>query len=104
MRVSFVPHTAMGRWSVGLAAASVLVYAGRHLLKAYAGASPGQTFFANPLLATILIGAWALASAALFSGLASLFWNRQLSVLVVASSLFGLFWFVFGIGEVLFPH
>jgi hypothetical protein len=62
------------------------------------------SFFSSPVHAVLLILAWATGSFAFFSGLFAVIKQRERAIPVFVAALLGLFVFLFGVGEVLFPH
>lgn len=68
------------------------------------GLRGGRTFFANPLHAVtiLLAGAFAIAAGAL--ALFAVIRRKDLSIVLFAIIVYGLFVGAFGLGEVLSPH
>ncbi len=93
MRINVLPKTSLGRWSVGLAAAIILLLV---LLCVFAGqgdVGPGPF---SPI-ATVAFGISGIA--ALVTGLISIVKNKERSVLVFVAALSGLFVLIFFLVE-----
>ena len=103
MRVSLLPQSALGKWSVGLLAAFVVFFAVFELLVA-SGQRGGETFFSNLALTIPILFAGASGVLAFVTGLAGVVRNRERSILVFLAMLVGLSVLLFWIGEVIFPH
>ena len=103
MRVVILPKSYLGKWSIGLIAASILFWAVFGLLRA-SGQRPGETVFSN--LALTIPGMLLVTSGVLafLTGLISVIRNRERSILVFVAMLVGFFILLFLIGEVVFPH
>ena len=103
MKITLLPKTRFGKWSLGLIIAFFLLFQSRQLVKIHYYGTGGKTFFSNMPLALLMIGAWLAGSLSFFTGIVS-FFKKERSVVVLVCVLFGLFIFTFGVGEVLFPH
>ena len=90
MRTSVSPKTSLGRWSVGLAIASILFFVLSEVLTGFEVLGPGF----NPVLAVILtIISAGILGAAFVTGLISIIKRKERSVLVFVSMALGL-WFL----------
>ena len=97
-RISVRPNTLFGRWSVGLAAAFILLLVLSLLLTGLGGVGPG-------LVGPILGVAFGISGiAALVTGLISIVKSKERSILVFLAAVVGLFCLIFFLGEFLFPH
>ena len=100
MRISVLPKTSLGRWSVGLAAAFTLLSVLFAVLTGLGGAGPGPV--APIVIATIIFGISGIA--ALVTGLISIVKRKERSILVLLAAAVGLSCLFFFLGEFLFPH
>ncbi len=103
MKVTFLPRTLAGKCSVWfiVAFAALLV---TFLLLVASGQRGGETFFSNLYLLIPMLLAGISGVAAFSSGLISVMWKRERSVLVLLAMLVGLFVLIFWLGEVISPH
>ena len=99
MRISILPVSSLGRWSVGLAAAFILLSILFAVLTRLSG-EPGP--FALIFIANIVIGISFIA--AFITGLISIIKSRERSILVFLAVAAGFFCLSFFPGELLFPH
>lgn len=100
MRISILPKTSLGRWSVGLAAAFILLSILFAVLTGLGGVGPGPV--APIVIATVIFGISGIA--AFVTGLISIVKSKERSILVFLAAVVGLFCLVFFLGEFLFPH
>jgi len=103
MRISLLPRSALGRWSVGLLAAFAVFFAAFELLVA-SGQRGGETFFSNLALTIPILLAGTSGVLTFLTGLIGVVRNRERSILVFLAMLVGFFILLFSIGEVAFPH
>jgi len=97
MRISILPKSSLGRWSVGLAIAFMLSWVLAGVLSDLAGVALLGSGF-NPVLAVILTIVFVgMSGAAFTTGLISMIKNRERSVLVFVGMVIG-FWGVLGFG------
>jgi hypothetical protein len=82
MRVSILPKTSLGRWSAGLAIASILLIV---LVILRSGQNYGMA-----LAVTLTIVTVGICGAAFATGLTSIMRNRERSILVFLGMLIGL--------------
>ena len=106
MKVTFIPKTQLGKWSVGLAVAFFLLLATGMFVVSVQGPhdTHGETIFSNPALSVPMLSAGAAIVAAFFSGIISILKHKERSVLVFIATLIGLLALWFMIGEILSPH
>ncbi len=98
MRISIRPKTPLGRWSVGLAAAFILLSVLSGVLTGLGGVGPG---LAGPILGA----AFGISGmTALITGLISITKSKERSVLVFLAVVIGLFVLIFLLGEFIYPH
>ena len=100
MRISILPKTSLGRWSVGLAAAFILLSILFAVLTGLGGVGPGPV--APIVIATVIFGISGIA--AFVTGLISIIKSRERSILVFLAVIVGLLVLIFCLGEVIFPH
>ncbi len=92
MRISVLPKTSLGRWSVGLAIAFILLFVLLELLTGSNPFGPGT----NPVLAVVLkIILAGMPGAVFVTGLVSMIKRKERSVFVLVSMALGL-WFLIG--------
>ncbi len=98
MRISVLPKSYLGRWSVGLAAAFILLSVLSSVLTGLGGVGPGPV---GPII-TFAFGISGIA--ALVTGLVSVTKSKERSILVFLALVVGLFTLFFFLGEFLVPH
>ena len=103
MKVNFIPKTYLGKWSVYLII-SFFVFLGLFFVFVNLGERGGETFFSNLKLTIPMMIAGISGVGSFFTGVISVFKNKEKSVLVFLSTLIGLFVLWFVSAEVLFPH
>jgi len=103
MRVSILPKSYPGKWSIGSLAAFVVFFVTFQLLVA-SGQRGGETFFSNLVLTIPILLAGAAGVLSFLTGIIGVIRNRERSILVFLAMLVGLFVLLFSIGEVAFPH
>jgi len=99
VRISILPKSSLGRWSVGLAVAFILLSILFAVLTRLGG-EPGP--FALIFIANVAIGISFIA--AFITGLISMIKSKERSILVFVAVVAGLFCLIFFLGEFLFPH
>lgn len=103
MRVSILPKTPLGKWSIGLIVAFIVFFMAFQLLVA-SGQRGGETSFSNLVLTIPILLAGTSGVFAFLTGLIGVIRNRERSILVFLSMVIGLFVLLFWLGEVIFPH
>ena len=88
--ISILPKTSLGRWSVGLAAAFILLFALFVVLTALGGVGPG------PVRLTMVVAVGISGIAALVTGLISIIKSKEWSILVFSIVVVGLLVLIFG--------
>ncbi|OGO07516.1 MAG: hypothetical protein A2Y92_04105 [Chloroflexi bacterium RBG_13_57_8] len=103
MKITFLPKTLPGKWSLGLTGASIILFVFLIIMGA-TGQEGGETFFDNLLLA--IPGLLALVSgvAAFFTGVISIAFVKERAILVFLTTLFGLLVLFFFLGDLIVPH
>jgi hypothetical protein len=107
MRVTILPKTPLGKWSIGFIGAFVVFFV-TFILIVTSGQRGGDTLdFSNPVLIPLLL-AGASGGLVLITGLIGVIRNKERSILVFLAMLIGLYVLVFGLGEIIsiffFPH
>lgn len=95
MRISILPKSLLGWWSVGLVVASVLFFV---LSQVILGPGPDYNMALAYALTAILTG---IAVAAVVTGLISIIKKKERSILVFVAMVIGLYSLVGGIGSLL---
>jgi len=103
MKISFLPKTSLGIWSVGLINSFFIILVIFFLLLK-SGEEGGDGFFENLTLAIPLLLAGASGIASFFVGLVSIVKSKERATTVFLSILIGLFILIFTIAEVFVPH
>jgi len=103
MRISFLPKTLLGKWSIGLIIAFFLFLVAFQLLVA-SGQRGGDTFFSNLVLTVPILLAGTSGVSAFPTGLIGVIRSKERSVLVFLTILIGFFVLSFWLGEILSPH
>lgn len=98
-----MPKTSLGKWSVRFILVFFGLLATFYLLVA-SGQRGGETFFSNPLLSIPILGAGISGAASFFTGIISIFKQKERSILVYLATAIGLSVLLFALGEILFPH
>jgi hypothetical protein len=88
--VTTLPKTPLGKWSTGLAVASILFFALCQVLIPFEPSDPG--FNPVPALVAVIVAA-VLSGATLVTGLISIIKSKERSASVIASTAIGL-WFL----------
>ena len=111
MRISILPKICLGKWSVGLVAAFILISVVNSLVtppRTGPGAPvlpPSVAVVAMGILRIVaLIIGLASGIAAFVTGLISIIKSRERSILVFSAVAVGFFVLIFCLGEVIFPH
>jgi hypothetical protein len=105
VRISILPKTSMGRWSVGLAAVFFLLYA---LLQTFYASvhhnpapNPGPP---SPFIPIVVVAEYISGIVPFITSLISIIKSKERSILVFLVVAAGLFVLIFLIGEILFEH
>ena len=85
MRISVLPKTSLGWWSVGLCVASILFFA---LFVVILGPGPDYNM---PLAYTLTVVLTGISVAAFVIGLLSIMKRKERSILVFVATVFGLY-------------
>lgn len=110
MRVSILPKTSLGRWSVGLIITMpVLFVIGMSFTNLlYESVSAGDTIFEDiverPALALTMLTGMISGISAFIIGLIAVIRQKERALLVYGATFIGALLILFLIGEVLFPH
>ena len=103
MKVHFIPKTLLGKWSIGLAVASIVLFISIQFFVA-SGLRDSYTFISGLLLTIPVPLAGISGISAFFTGIIGIIKSKERSVLVFLSTMIGFFVLLFLLGEVLFPH
>ena len=99
-----MPKTYLGKWSVGLIAAFLLLFATGIFVASRQEPRADQTFFDNPALSIPMLSAGTAGILAFFCGIISIIKSKERSILVIAATVIGFIVLDFVLGEFLFPH
>lgn len=103
MKITIVPKTAPGKWSIGLIGGLILFLALLIILAA-SGQRGGETFSSNWALAIPGLLAAICGIAAFFTGIIAIIKSKDHSVIVFLAAFIGLDVLLFCLGEVISPH
>lgn len=103
MKISFIPKTHLGKWSVLLI---MLFFAllGLFFLLVASGERGGETFFSNLKLTIPMLIAGISGVCSFALGLISIIKNRERSIFVFIATIIGFFILYWILAEILFPH
>jgi hypothetical protein len=110
MKLSFMPKTILGRWSVGLIVAMpVFFFIGRALLNLlYKSVPAGNTILEDiverPALALTMLTGMVSGILAFVTGFIAVIKQRERALFVYVAIIIGALFIVFLLGEILFPH
>jgi len=103
MKVHFTSKTLLGKWSIGLAVASIVLFISIQFFVA-SGLRDSYKFISGLLLTIPVPLAGISGVSAFFTGVIGIIKSKERSVLVFLSTMIGFFVLFFLLGEVLFPH
>ena len=103
MKLHFIPKTQLGKWSIWLIIAFIVLFMSFQLLVA-SGQRGGDTFFSNLALSVPMLIAGISGISAFFTGIIGIIRNKERSFLAFISTIIGFFILFFVLGEFLFPH
>ena len=103
MRITVLPKTSWGKWSVGLIVALILFFVLFVILVA-SGQRGDEKFFSNLLLTVPMLLAGTCGVAAFVTGLIGIIKSKERSILAYLAIFIGFEIMVFGLGEFLVPH
>ena len=103
MKIRFIPITTLGKWSIWLIIAVIVLFIIFQLLVA-SGQRGGTTFFSNLALSIPMLIAGTSGILAFFTGIISIIKSKERSVLTFITTAIGFFILFFVSGELLFPH
>jgi len=110
MRLSFIPKTTLGKWSLGLAAAMpVLFFIGMSFTTLlYKSVPAGGTILTDiavrPALALTMLAGMVSGISAFVSGLIAIIRQKERALLVYVATLIGALLIIFLLGEFFSPH
>jgi len=103
MKIHLIPKTLLGKWSTGLAIASIVLFISIQFFVA-SGLRDSYTFISGLLLTIPVFLAGISGISAFFIGISGIIKNKERPILVFLSTIIGSFVLLFLLGEVLFPH
>ena len=103
IRISVLPKSTLGRWSVGLTISLILFFVLFQLLVA-SGQRGGEKFFDNLALTIPILTAGICGVSAFITGIMAIIKSKERSVLVFLTTTIGFFVLVFWLGEFVLPH
>ncbi len=110
MRLSFIPKTKLGKWSLGLAAAMPgLLFIGMSFTTLlYESVPAGGTILKDiavrPVLALTMLAGMVSGISAFIIGLIAIIRQNERALLVYGATLIGALLIIFLLGELIFPH
>jgi cytochrome bd-type quinol oxidase subunit 2 len=105
MKRLLLPQTILGKWSIGLIIACLLVFIlAQILVSTGTGHRGGGTFSSNLIHMIPMILAAICGTAAFFTGIIGIIKSKERSITVFLATLLGLFVLIFWLGEIIFPH
>ncbi len=102
MKITILPKTALGKWSIGLAIGFIFFFALLSIMAA-TGQRGGDTFLSNPALAIPGVLAAISSIAAFFTGIISIIFMKERAILVFLAMAIGLLFIVFMLGDIISP-
>ena len=109
-RWSILPKKALGWWSVGLIIAMPILFTigSTFTNTLYASVQSGKTILADivarPALALTMLAGMASGFSTFIMGFLVILWQKEKSLLVYTSTVFGALLVLFLIAEIAFPH
>jgi hypothetical protein len=110
MKVNLIPKTKLGKWSLGLIIAMpVLLSIGMSFTDSlYKSVPAGDTILKDivqrPALALTMLSGIGAGVSAFIVGLIAIIREKERALLVYVSTIIGMLFSLFLLGEVLFPH
>ena len=109
MRVSILPKSYLGKWSIGLIVmVPILFFIGMSFVSFYESVPAGKTIphdiVARPGVALPMLAGFVSGIAAFFCGIIGITKKKDYSVLVFISTMLGFFVLLWILAEILFPH
>ena len=103
MKLHFMPKTALGKWSVALIVAFIVLLVSFQILVA-SGQRGGETFFSALILTVPILIAGISGVSAFVTGLIGVIRSRERSISVYLAVTIGLLVLLWGLAEIIFPH
>jgi hypothetical protein len=104
LRITLLPKTTLGKWSLGIILAGILFYVLFFMVVRF-GYRGGDTFGVKDVaLASPMILAVVSAISSMVVGIISIIKSRERSILIFLATVVGLFAFMLVVGEFLSPH
>lgn len=109
MRLSFIPKTILGRWSVGLIIAMpIFFYIGMSFVSFYESVSAGKTIpqdiVVRPGVALSMLAGFISGIAAFLTGIVGIIRKKDYSVFILLSTVIGFLVLLWCLAEILFSH
>ena len=105
MRINILPKSALGRWSLGLAAAFILLFVLFQTFAAFVRRNPvPHPGPPSPVILIAVVADYISGIAAFVTGLISIIKSKERSILVFLVVAVGFLALLFLLGEVIFPH
>ena len=103
MKKLFLPSTALGKWSVGLAISFIVLFV-LVIVLVTTGQERGETYFSNLLMAIPGLLVLVTGIAAFFTGIIGITKSKERAVAVFITTIIGFFVLTFVSGEFVSPH
>ena len=103
MKINFIPKTYLGKWSVGLVI-GFFMFLGLFFIFIALGERGGDAFFSNLKLTIPGLLAAISSIGSFFTGIVSIFKNKERSIIVFLSTILGFLILLWCFAEILFPH
>ena len=103
MKIHFMPKTTLGKWSVALIVAFIILLVSFQLLVA-SGQRGSETFFSALILTVPILIAGITGVSAFVTGLIGVIRSRERSVSVYLAVTIGLLVLLWVLAEIIFPH
>jgi len=105
VRISILPKSSLGRWSVGLAGAFILLFVIFQTFAAFVRRNPvPNPGPPSPVIFMAVVADYISGVAAFVTGLISIIKSKERSILVFLVVVIGFLALLFLLGEVIFPH
>jgi hypothetical protein len=103
MKINILPHTTLGKCSVGLFGCLIIFFV-LLLIMGATGQTGGETFFSNLFLAIPGLLVVVSGIAAFFTGIINIIFMKERALLVFLATAIGLLLIVFILGDLISPE
>lgn len=103
MKITFIPKTPLGKWSIKLIM-GFLLFLSIFFLLVHFGERGGSVFFSNLKLTVPILLAAISGIFAFFTGIACFFKEKEFAILTFLATLMGFIVLYWTMAEILFPH